>query len=187
MKKLLAIACAVGLAAAFSACSDVPSSLPDPSENKTATEPTEVTTEQTEASGDITTEDMSESGEDISQSQITTEPDEITDDTEDPFSVNEEAVEALTYGNWTQSNANAKADIIKNLIFYIFMKEEDLDPRMFRSPEDGYIRLTFYTENDEEISYDNLQLEEQLNSIDYAAETDSLLTLTYGILGLEEK
>lgn len=162
MKKLLAIACAVGLAAAFSACSDVPSSLPDPSENKTTTEPTEVTTKQTEGLSDIMTEDMSESGEDISQAQITTEPDNITDATQEPISVNEEAVKALTYGNWTQSNANAKADIIKRLVMYI-------------------------NEKGDEVTLNDSELEEQLNSIDYAAENDSLLTLTYGILGIEEK
>lgn len=162
MKKLLAIACAVGLAVAFSACSDVPSSLPDPSENKTTTEPTEVTTKQTEGLSDIMTEDMSESGEDISQAQITTEPDNITDATQEPISVNEEAVKALTYGNWTQSNANAKADIIKRLVMYI-------------------------NEKGDEVTLNDSELEEQLNSIDYAAENDSLLTLTYGILGIEEK
>ena len=71
-------------------------------------------------------------------------------------------------------------------MFYVYEKEENLELRMFSSPEDGYIRLTYINENDEEISYDNLQIEEQLNSIDYAKETDSLLTLTYGILGIEE-
>lgn len=162
MKKLSALVCAVMMSAVFCACTDVPSSQPDSFEIKTTTEPVEITAEQTGSASDDKTEEQSKTEEDASQAQITTGSDDAADMTQEPISVNEDAVKALTYGDWTQSNANAKNETVRRIVMYI------------ESKGDG-------------VSLEANEIVARLNSLDTALETDNLVTLTYGILGIEEK
>lgn len=162
MKKLLAFICAVMMSAVLCSCEDVPYSQPDSSEIQTTTESTEITSEHTGSESEDTTEEHSKTEQDASQARIETQSGGAADTTEESISVNEDAVKALTYSDWTQSNANAKNETVKRIIMYIESKGD-------------------------EVTLDAREIVAQLNSLQTASETDSLVTLTYEILGIEEK
>ena len=160
MKKLLALLCALSTALVMCACQEVPVDS-----NLVPRETTEITSEET-----TNTEDKSDS-----VSSTTDESEIITDETSDekttdemtseyttePISVNEDSIKNLTYSNWNQANTNAKVQIAQRSLTYIETQKG-------------------------EVSMESSELIASLNAIENANDNDSLLTLSYQIIGIEE-
>lgn len=110
MKKLLIAVMALGIAAAMCACENVPEAKEYT--NSATTESEQVTTEALTDEVTTTDENASESTEPTTEYAVTDEP----------HTLNEEAVLQINYGTWLQSNANAKANIADRVVEYITSK-----------------------------------------------------------------
>ncbi len=127
-----------------------------PVDDEYVKETTTTTTTTTTESAD----DLVDSDSDNADSDDESSVEEVTEEAEET-SVNTEAVEGLTYSTWTQANTNAKVEIAERLLAYIELY-------------------------DGEISMESSELISELNAVEDASDEDSLLDITYGILGIEE-
>lgn len=157
MKRLLALICALSAAAVMCACQEVPvDSSLAPTE--TTDSATEETIETTEAQTDSTSS-LTDGSEYITNE---TTAEELTSEAAtESISVNEDSIKNLTYSNWSQANANAKVQIAERILKYIEIQKG-------------------------EVSMESSELIAGLNSLESASDTDSLLSLSYGILEIEE-
>ncbi len=158
MKRLLALICALSAFAVMCACQEVPvdSSLA----------PTEATTSTTYETSEETTESQINSSNSLTdaQEEITSEAtdEELTSEsTTESVNVNEDSIKNLQYSSWGQANANAKVQIAQRILTYIESQKG-------------------------EVSMGTSELVASLNSIENANSTDSLLSLSYQIIGIEE-
>lgn len=157
MKRLLALLCALSMSALVCACQEVPVDS-----NLAPTEATDSASEETidtiEAQTDLTSSltDVSEEATSEADSKEST-----SEATTEPISVNEDSIKNLTYESWRQANANAKVQIAQRILKYIETQKG-------------------------EIAMESSELIADLNSLEGVSDTDSLLSLSYGILGIEE-
>lgn len=159
MKRLLALICALSAAAVMCACQEVPvdSSLA-PTEATASTTEAEAATDTTEAQTDSSNSLIT--GSEDTTDEATTE--ELTSEaTTEPISVNEDSIKNLTYSSWSQANANAKVQIAERILKYIEIQNG-------------------------EVAMESSELIASLNSLENASDTDSLLSLSYQIIGIEE-
>ena len=157
MKKLLALICALSAAFVMCACEEVPvDSSLAPTEATVSA--TEAVTDTTEVQTDLTDSLTAESE---STANEATDEELTSEEVTEPISVNEDSIKNLVYSNWSQANANAKVQIAQRILTYI-------------ESQNG------------EVAMESTELIAELNSIENANDTDSLLSLSYGILGIEE-
>lgn len=157
MKKLLALICALSAAFVMCACEEVPvDSSLAPTEATVSA--TEAVTDTTEVQTDLTDSLTAESE---STANEATDEELTSEEVTEPISVNEDSIKNLVYSNWSQANANAKVQIAQRILTYI-------------ESQNG------------EVAMESSELIAELNSIENANDTDSLLSLSYGILGIEE-
>ena len=157
MKKLLALICALSAAFVMCACEEVPvDSSLAPTEATVSA--TEAVTDTTEAQIDSTNDSAAVQEESTSEA---TDEELTSEEVTEPISVNEDSIKNLVYSNWSQANANAKVQIAQRILTYI-------------ESQNG------------EVAMESSELIAELNSIENANDTDSLLSLSYGILGIEE-
>lgn len=157
MKRLLALICALSSAAVMCACQEVPvDSTLAPTEATVSA--TEAVTDTTEVQTDLTDSLTAESE---STANEATDEELTSEEVTEPISVNEDSIKNLVYSNWSQANANAKVQIAQRILTYI-------------ESQNG------------EVAMESSELIAELNSIENANDTDSLLSLSYGILGIEE-
>ena len=158
MKKLLALLCALSAALVMCACQEVPvdSKLAPSETTETTSEETTVTEDKSNSTSSNTSEISSETTE-----EETSETEATSEYTTEPVSVNEDSIKNLTYSKWNQANTNAKVQIAQRILTYIETQKG-------------------------EVSMESSELIASLNALENANETDSLLSLSYQIIGIEE-
>ncbi len=157
MKRLLALLCALSMSAVMCACQEVPVDS-----SLAPTEATDSATEETIDTTEAQTDSSSSLTEESEEATSEAATEELTSEaTTEPISVNEDSIKNLTYASWGQANANAKVQIAQRILKYIETQKG-------------------------EVAMESSELIAGLNSLESANETDSLLSLSYGILGIEE-